>query len=80
MKSVATSVRSLWDATWKRSGRNSKKFHELMSSKLNLIKAQSLNKCEPLGFPASPVVKNSPSNAGDTGSTPSQRRVPHASC
>ena len=31
-------------------------------------------------FPGGPVVKNSPSNAGDTGSTPSHgTKIPHAS-
>ena len=30
-------------------------------------------------FPGGPVVKNSPSNAGDTGSIPEQRsKIPHA--
>ena len=31
-------------------------------------------------FPGGPVVKNPPSNAGDTGSIPGQRtKIPHAS-
>ena len=31
-----------------------------------------------LGFPGGAVVKNPPAKAGDTGSSPSLRKIPHA--